>query len=157
MAVEYLNLTMKRLSELVTKLLKIAQNMKKGASLTLMAKVLRQAIWNWIDNYPMEFVTLSQSGAKMPGAKDSPAAIMLRACSSELFDVFDAQATKTKTKTEYWPIQTMLMILCPDIMLNIYTTVKDANKDPKGETKALFLENLKKALKNPKLADVAAV
>lgn len=74
----------------------------------------------------------------MPGAKDSPAAIMLRTCSSELFDVFDSQATKTKTKTEYWPIQTMLMILCPDIMLNIYTTSKDANKDPKGETKALF-------------------
>lgn len=60
-AIEYLNLTMKRLSELITKLLKIALTWKKGGSLTLMAKSLRQAIWNWIDNYPMEFVTLSQS------------------------------------------------------------------------------------------------
>lgn len=60
-AIEYLNLTMKRLSELITKLLKIALTWKKGGSLTLMAKALRQAIWNWIDNYPMEFVTLSQS------------------------------------------------------------------------------------------------
>ena len=61
MAVEYLNLTMTRLSQLVATLHKLARNMKKGASLTLMAKVLRQAIWNWIDNYPMEFVVLSQS------------------------------------------------------------------------------------------------
>jgi hypothetical protein len=33
---------------------------KKDNLRILLARVLTRAIWNWIDNYPMEFVSLSQ-------------------------------------------------------------------------------------------------
>jgi hypothetical protein len=36
----------------------------------------------------------------------------------ELFDTYIAWAGKSK-KGYYWEVQTMLLILCPDIMLNV--------------------------------------
>lgn len=53
----------------------------------------------------MEFVSLCQSGARLPGGPDT------------LFDVLDGWSKKNKNN--FWPLQTMLLVLSPDIMLKI--------------------------------------
>lgn len=70
-----------------------------------------------------------------------------------LFDTFDAMADNNKKKTVFWPVQTMLLILCPDILGTI--TGKDPAQASSG--KGAFLSNLKKSLKAKNLADVAAI
>lgn len=51
----------------------------------------------------MEFVALCQSEQRFPGNPDI------------LFDVLDGWSKKNKNN--FWPLQTMFMILSPDIML----------------------------------------
>lgn len=67
-----------------------------------------------------------------------------------MFDTLDSWAKKNKTI--FWPLQTMLLILCPDIMLKLLN--KDKTTDT--STKEKFLDTLKKALKS-KGADMAAI
>eukprot|EP01132_Coremiostelium_polycephalum_P003622 gene3622-4511_t len=138
--IEHLNLNSKRLSELLDKITKSAAHFKKDRQQLIISQVMKKAVWNWIDNYPMEFVSLCQSCERLPGNPDV------------LFDILDGWAKKTTHKNSFWPLQTMLLILCPDIMLKIY---KD--KSPDFASKEKFLDNLKKSLKVPKLADVAAI
>lgn len=140
--VEHINLNMKRLSELLDKVNRSTAHFKKAGVQYAVARVLRKAIWNWIDHYPMEFVSLCQKGVRLPGNPDA------------LFDIFDSWAGSSNSKRkEFWPVMTMLLILCPDIMLE---TVKDTtSSEHKGKSK--FLENLKKSLKSNKLADVSAI
>lgn len=35
-----------------------------------------------------------------------------------LFDIFNSLADTTKRKAIFWPLQTMLLVICPDIMLS---------------------------------------
>ncbi|GAM17779.1 hypothetical protein SAMD00019534_009540 [Acytostelium subglobosum LB1] len=139
--IEHLNLNSKRLSELLDKITKSANHFKKERHQFVLSQVLRKAVWNWIDNYPMEFVTLCKMCERLPGQPDV------------LFDVLDSWAKKTAHKNSFWPLQTMLLILCPDIMLAIHKNEKNSDTAAKER----FLDALKKALKVPKLADVAAV
>jgi len=141
---EYLNLNSRRLAELLQKMNQVVPLLKKDAQRFGVAKVLRTAIWNWIDNYPMEFVSLCQSGHRLPGGPEV------------LFDVFDGWASKhAGRRLNYWPLQTMLLILCPDIMLKVSLNDKKKPKDAKLKEK--FLDNLKKSLKSNKLVDVSVV
>lgn len=65
--VECLNLNSRRLSELLERISRAAPHFKKEKQQNVISQVLRKAIWNWIDNYPMEFVALCQSGTRFPG------------------------------------------------------------------------------------------
>jgi len=38
---------------------------KRDSLRLLLSRVLTRAIWNWINNYPMEFVSLCQVGRSM--------------------------------------------------------------------------------------------
>ena len=66
---EYLNLNSNRLSNLLVTLAKAvdAGVFKKDNTKLLLARVLTKAIWNWIDHYPMEFVSLCQSSTRLGG------------------------------------------------------------------------------------------
>lgn len=68
--------------------------------------MLRRAIWNWIENYTSEFSLLCQRKTRIEGSPEI------------LFDMFDNLADTTKRKAIFWPVQTMLLVLCPDIMLS---------------------------------------
>eukprot|EP01113_Clastostelium_recurvatum_P009144 TRINITY_DN1436_c0_g1_i2.p1 TRINITY_DN1436_c0_g1~~TRINITY_DN1436_c0_g1_i2.p1 ORF type:complete len:2696 (+),score=879.69 TRINITY_DN1436_c0_g1_i2:238-8325(+) len=142
MLLEYFNLNSKRLSELVDRINKYIAHFRKERQQLLLAQTLRKAIWNWIGNYPMEFVGLCQSGARLPGPAD------------QIFDIVDGWAKKASVKNVFWPVQTMLFILCPDVMLKVIL-----NKEKTNDTtlKEKFLESLKSALKTGKVADAAAV
>jgi len=86
-------------------------------------------------------VSLCQSGERLSGNPDT------------LFDVLDVWSKKNKNF--FWPFQTMLLILSPDIMLKL-SLAKEKNA-PEIVAKEKFLDSLKKALKSTKHADIAAV
>ncbi|KAL6048750.1 Neurofibromin 1 [Balamuthia mandrillaris] len=140
--IEYLNVNAAHLSNLLQKVTSAAKAgaYKKDHQKTLLSRVLTKAIWSWIDHYPMEFVNLCQSGSRLDGEPD------------ELFDIFAGWSGKNK-KGQFWQLQTMLLILCPDIMLQV-SLKKGKPKD--GGHKDKFMNDLNKALKG-KLADVSVV
>ena len=105
--IEHLNLNARRLGELLEKCQRATSAWKKGYIQFAMARVLRCAIWNWMDTYPMEFVTQTQSGQRMRGQP------------KELFEIFDGWASNTAKKNNFWPVQTMLLILCPDVLVEL--------------------------------------
>lgn len=68
--IQYLDLNTKRLSNLLLLVNKNIQAYTKKPSHQLMlTRVLRKAIWNWMESYPMEFVTLQKNGNKFAGQK----------------------------------------------------------------------------------------
>lgn len=72
-----------------------------------MATVLRKAIWNWIEVFPAEFVALCQSKKRMEGNPE----LLFNICNGST----DSSVSR---RIAFWPLQTMLLILCPDILLN---------------------------------------
>lgn len=139
-AMEYINVNSKRLSNIFHKVHQItSQYAKKGSHQIFLARVLRKTIWSWIDNYPKEFVQLYRSGNRLDGNPDT------------LFDVFnDWSSNSSKAKNTMWPLQTMLLVCCPDALSKISQNKADDNPGK-------FLDTLKKAFKSGKLADIAAI
>ncbi|CAG8470540.1 8562_t:CDS:10 [Ambispora gerdemannii] len=135
------DLNSKRLSMVLQELCGTFLHLKRSSQ-TVMAVILRKAIWNWIEVFPAEFVTLCQSQKRMEGGPEI------------LFDICYNLADNTRRKTVFWPLQTMLLILCPDILLSAAMADRGTAVMSK---KALFLETLKKSLRKSALADVAAV
>ena len=111
----------------------------KRSAQTVMAQVLHKAIWNWIEVFPAEFVHLCQTQKRMEGEPHI------------LFDICHSLATDNKRRVYFWPLQTMLLILCPDILLN--AAMNDSRNNM--SKKAQFLEGLKKSLRNKSLMEIA--
>lgn len=148
---EYMNFDSAQLSRLLTLLCDVAPKFKKNSYHSL-AKPLHQAVWNWITNFPKQFVTLCQTKTTLPGKPD------------RLFDIFETwSGSKKERKALLWPVQTMLLLLCPDILSNVVMAVKQGLREDKtkkvSETYCKFLDSLLKALrgKEKTLTDVAVV
>eukprot|EP01119_Soliformovum_irregulare_P019017 TRINITY_DN5943_c0_g1_i1.p1 TRINITY_DN5943_c0_g1~~TRINITY_DN5943_c0_g1_i1.p1 ORF type:complete len:2529 (-),score=855.67 TRINITY_DN5943_c0_g1_i1:42-7628(-) len=147
MMIQHLDLNQKRLSDLLFKVNSvIPAYAKKATQQTLIAKALRIAIWNWIDNHTLEYVQLCVSGAPIHGNPDL------------LFDAVDVWSAsgKASAKKDFWPLQTTLLILSPETLIAALEMKKDKS-DPSIAKKEAFVENLKKTLKSGKNSDVAAI
>lgn len=48
-------------------------------------------------------------------------------CAEKLFDLVDGFAESTKRKAAVWPLQIILLILCPEIIQDISKDVVDEN------------------------------
>lgn len=105
-----INLRLFSLSELCSSTL----HLKKTAQLFI-AVMLRRAIWNWIENYTAEFTLLCHKQTRMDGSPEI------------LFDIFNSLADTTKRKAIFWPVQSMLIVLCPDIMISSSLSTSRAN------------------------------
>lgn len=144
--IDALHMNQKRLVDIIAKVVKASssQNVYKKTSVQVaIARALHKAIWNWIDNYPIEFIFFCQNGVRMSGNPDT------------LFDIFENWSTNnTKKIRVFWPAQTMLLILCPDLLLKIGSSHSDQKTDPK---KYQFFETLRKSLKGSKVQDAAAL
>ncbi|KAF8977993.1 Ras GTPase activating protein ira2, partial [Haplosporangium bisporale] len=136
---ETASLNQRRLGQVLTELRSSFLHLKRSAQ-TVMANVLHKAIWNWIEVFPSEFVHLCQTQKRMEGEPHI------------LFDICHSLATDNKRRAVFWPLQTMLLILCPDILLNAAMTDARNNLSKKAQ----FLEALKKSLRNKSLMDIAA-
>uniref|UniRef100_A0A287DFV8 Neurofibromin n=1 Tax=Ictidomys tridecemlineatus TaxID=43179 RepID=A0A287DFV8_ICTTR len=104
--------------------------LKKVAQLAVINS-LEKAFWNWVENYPDEFTKLYQ----IPQTD-------MAECAEKLFDLVDGFAESTKRKAAVWPLQIILLILCPEIIQDISKDVVDEN----NMNKKLFLDSLRKAL-----------
>ncbi|OXB79091.1 UNVERIFIED_CONTAM: hypothetical protein H355_005967 [Colinus virginianus] len=67
---------------------------------------------------------------------------LLQDCAEKLFDLVDGFAESTKRKAAVWPLQIILLVLCPEIIQDIAKDVVEETK----MNKKLFLDNLRKAL-----------
>lgn len=59
-------------------------------------------------------------------------------CAEKLFDLVDGFAESTKRKAAVWPLQIILLILCPEIIQDISKDVVDENNMNKVRRAKLF-------------------
>ncbi|CAO3597273.1 unnamed protein product [Absidia cylindrospora] len=114
--------------------------LKKNTQLNL-AVLLRRGIWNWLEAYPMEFRHLQLGNKRLEGTPEI------------LFDMCNSLADTTRKKTYYWPLQTMLLLLCPDILMDI-TINYDAGSFSK---KSQFLHSLKMVIREDHMSEVSVI
>eukprot|EP00054_Salpingoeca_dolichothecata_P028574 m.218407 g.218407 ORF g.218407 m.218407 type:complete len:2785 (-) comp26259_c1_seq1:68-8422(-) len=136
---QFLHYNRERLSQLLQDCFMQCRSMKKGVQVAV-ATQLCHAIWGWVEKYPIEFMELQQGGQRLSNSCEP------------LFDLFYELADKPQRKISFWPLLTRLLLLCPDLMLEVHHA-----EDPSGSPKRKFLEGLKKAVSgsNKQLAEVA--
>ncbi|KAG7483656.1 hypothetical protein MATL_G00040740 [Megalops atlanticus] len=128
--IQYINVDCAKLKRLLQETVFKFKALKKPAQLSVINS-LEKAFWNWVENYPDEFTMLYQR----------PQTDMAD-CAEKLFDLVDSFAESAKRKAAVWPLQIILLILCPNITQEICREVVEESK----VNKKLFLENLRKAL-----------
>uniref|UniRef100_A0A8C4NK86 Uncharacterized protein n=2 Tax=Eptatretus burgeri TaxID=7764 RepID=A0A8C4NK86_EPTBU len=80
------------------------KSLKKIAQLTIINS-LEKAFWNWVENNPEEFSELYQR--PQPELAD---------VAQRVFDAVDAFAESPKRRAAVWPLQMVLLVLCPDTL-----------------------------------------
>ncbi|XP_073471102.1 neurofibromin isoform X1 [Aquarana catesbeiana] len=128
--IQYINVDCAKLKRLLQETVFKFKSLKKVAQLAVINS-LEKAFWNWVENYPDEFTKLYQR----------PQTDMAD-CAEKLFDLVDSFAESNKRKVAVWPLQIILLVLCPEI-------IQDISKESVEEgkmNKKLFLESLRKAL-----------
>ncbi|XP_018105201.1 neurofibromin isoform X2 [Xenopus laevis] len=128
--IQYINVDCSKLKRLLQETAYKFKSLKKVAQLAVINS-LEKAFWNWVENYPDEFTKLYQR----------PQTDMAD-CAEKLFDLVDSFAESNKRKAAVWPLQIILLVLCPEIIQDISKEVVEESK----MNKKLFLENLRKAL-----------
>ncbi|KAL0994193.1 hypothetical protein UPYG_G00119000 [Umbra pygmaea] len=128
--IQYINVDCAKLKKLLQETVLKFKSLKKPAQLSVINS-LEKAFWNWVENYPDEFTMLYQR----------PQTDMAD-CAEKLFDLVDTFAESAKRKAAVWPLQIILLILCPNITQELS---RESVEDTKVNKK-LFLENLRKAL-----------
>lgn len=113
-----------------------ARFLRKHQSTNNLILSLERAIWNWMDNYPMEFLELQEK------QQDD-----MVECCDRMFDNLNAMEG-TKRKAVVWPLQMMLLTLCPKILEEIINADSGAPLSPQHLKKKQFIDEVKKAL-NP--------
>ncbi|XP_072548026.1 neurofibromin isoform X3 [Salminus brasiliensis] len=128
--IQYINVDCSKLKRLLQETVLKFKALKKPAQLAVINN-LEKAFWNWVEFYPDEFTMLYQR----PQADMADSA-------EKLFDLVDSFAESAKRKAAVWPLQIILLILCPEITQSISKEVVEDSK----ANKKLFLDSLRKAL-----------
>ncbi|KAH8860712.1 Neurofibromin [Schistosoma japonicum] len=133
--IQHLNLDMRKLSRLILEICNRFRSLKKSTWLHL-AVYLERAIWNWLENYPQEFDELQ----KKPNDE-------LADCCERLFDLFASLCAESgRKKILVWPLQMMLLVLCPKILEEINNAENGAPLSPEHQKKKQFMDEVRKAL-----------
>lgn len=83
-------------------------NMKIQGKL-LFAKMMRMAIWKWMEIKPYQFAEICASSSSRPLAG-----------SEILFDMCNVAADSSRKKAVLWPLQTILLALSPDLLVQAF-------------------------------------
>ncbi|KAK4704245.1 neurofibromin 1, partial [Phenoliferia sp. Uapishka_3] len=137
---EWCCLDRRRLSTVIQELCNTFIHLKRPAQAS-MSVVLCRAIWSWIESFGAEFSALIIAGRRMEGGPEV------------LFDIIYTLSENSKRKTFAWPVMTLLLTCCPDILAKL--AIGEGSRAAGLTKKVQFFESLKKAMKSPKLADVA--
>lgn len=82
-------------------------NMKIQGKL-LFAKMMRMAIWKWMEMRPSQFAEICASSSRP------------LAGSEILFDMCNVSADSSRKKSVLWPLQTILLALTPDLLVQAF-------------------------------------
>lgn len=147
--IQFINVDVIRLHKLLTEINLKFKVLKKSCHYVLVTNV-EKAIWNWIETYPNEFMELQSK----PNED-------LSDCCDKLFEQLDMYAENNKRKLFCWPLQIMLLLLCPKILEEIVNADTGAPISTRHVRKRLFLESVKKSLtshsSSKQLTEAAAV
>jgi neurofibromin 1 len=88
----------------------------------------------WLDRFPREFVQLHQLHKRLDGGADT------------LFDMAQAATENGRRKGFFYPLQTSLLFLLPDVF-EVASNLREA-KSSSMVKKVSFLDGLRKALRN---------
>ena len=148
--IQHINVDVSRLIKLFNEVNLKFRSLRKSAHMVLMTS-LEKAIWNWMDTYPQEFMDLQRK----PNEE-------LADCCDRLFELLDNFAeNNNKRRATVWPLQIMLLVLCPKILEEIVNADTGAPCSPKHSRKRQFIDNVKKALvphnSSKQLTEAAAV
>ncbi|XP_013775789.2 neurofibromin-like, partial [Limulus polyphemus] len=118
--IQHINVDVGRLIKLLNEINQKLKCLKKNAHHVLMVS-LEKAIWSWMDTYPQEFMDLQ----KKPNEE-------LADCCDRLFELLDSFAeNNNKRKASVWPLQIMLLVLCPKILEEIVNADSGAPCSPR--------------------------
>ncbi|ORX55578.1 hypothetical protein DM01DRAFT_1320819 [Hesseltinella vesiculosa] len=99
---------------------------------------LHKAIWRWIQTYPLQFNEVCVSETRILTGSEI------------LFDLCSSSADNFRKKAAFWPLQTVLLILAPDLLLQAFLD------DPTSKNRrASFLSMLRQSLHSPRTAEAA--
>ncbi|KAJ1654692.1 Ras GTPase activating protein ira2 [Dispira simplex] len=134
-------LTTPRLSQVLQELSMLFLQFRRNVQLAVMPTLYRM-IWNWIESFPADFIALWKSGRRLDGNPE----ILFDICIS-----FNDNA-HSKTKLALWPLQAMLLLLCPDV----FAMLVNFEGGSKASKRRVFLDNLSKAMRNSRNFEAAA-
>lgn len=80
----------------------------KSKGKLLFSKMMRRAIWRWIDTCPSEFVEVCASDNRLLSGSEI------------LFDMCSSSADTPRKRSILWPLQTILLVLSQDLLLQAY-------------------------------------
>ncbi|RCI06233.1 Ras GTPase activating protein ira2, partial [Rhizopus stolonifer] len=102
----------------------------------LFARMMRSAIWKWIEMKPSQFAEICASSTSRPLAG-----------SEILFDMCNVAADNSRKKAILWPLQTILLALSPDLLVQAFL----------DDSRGLQNRRLKKALQSTKTQEISAI
>ena len=148
--IQYINVDVNRLLKLLIEINLKFKSLRKNTHYILLTTV-EKAIWNWIDNYSQEFMDLQSK----PNDE-------LCDCCDKLFEQLDTYAeNNNKRKAYVWPLQILLLLLCPKILEEVVNADSGAPISHNHIRKRNFIDNVKKALiphsSSKQLTEAAAV
>lgn len=133
--IQYINVDVNRLLKLLLEINNKFRILRKNAPNNLLPNV-EKAIWNWIETYPHEFMDLQTK----PNDE-------LCECCDKFFEQLDSYAeNNNKRKAFVWPLQILLLLLCPKILEEIVNADAGAPLTSKHVRKKAFIDSVKKAL-----------
>ncbi|KAL7332161.1 hypothetical protein PS15p_204242 [Mucor circinelloides] len=132
-------LTRERLYTIFSELSPYYLHMRQEGKL-LFSKMMRKAIWKWIEEYPSQFAQVCASDARLLSG------------SEVLFDMCSSTADNSRKKAVLWPLQTILLVLSPEFLMQAFLDTA-----PIHNRRANFLSLLKKSLQTTRNVDIAAV
>ncbi|XP_055698238.1 neurofibromin isoform X5 [Phlebotomus papatasi] len=132
--IQHIDLDVNRLTKLLTETLLKFRLLKKSAHLILLNS-LEKAMWTWIEFHPHEFAELQRN----PNDE-------LSKCCEQLFDILDLYAENKKSRSAVWPLQILLLILCPKVLEEIVNADSGAPCSSCHLKKRHFVEGIKKGL-----------
>ncbi|GAA5815422.1 hypothetical protein MFLAVUS_008930 [Mucor flavus] len=106
----------------------------------LFAKMMRMAIWKWMEMKPSQFAEICASSSRP------------LAGSEILFDMCNVSADSSRKKSVLWPLQTILLALTPDLLVQAFLDDRGLQNRRTG-----FPRQLKKALQASRTQEIAAV
>ncbi|PAA68954.1 hypothetical protein BOX15_Mlig013644g1 [Macrostomum lignano] len=133
--IQYLSMDLTRLSRLIYEVCTKFKGLKKNAYLAL-SNFLERAIWNWLENFPQEFDEL----------QTKPNEELAERC-ERLFDMLTPLCSDSgRRKAQTWPLQVMLLVLCPNLLEDINNAENGAPIGASALRKKQFFDDMKRAL-----------